>query len=134
MAEDKVESRDSWRTLLPFTELFRAFQIALDLNKLFLAAAGIVVMSLGWWFLSTLYYTGQDRAPKNGAQAGLDPEKDYGRFRDERLRWNLMHEAIGLSGTAELPRYEIEDIAQNYSEYAHAAKAFPDGKNPDPAK
>src|SRR5688572_4007427 len=98
MAEDKVETRDSWRTLAPFTELFRAFQIALDLNKLFLAAAGILAMWLGWWLLSTLFYTAYDRAPKRGAEVELDSER-YGAFREERLRWNLMHEAIGLSNT-----------------------------------
>ena len=39
MAEERSEL--SWRQLLPWTELFRAFQVALDLNKLLLAAAGI---------------------------------------------------------------------------------------------
>src|SRR5438046_2681359 len=34
MAEERSESREvTWRQLLPWTELFRAFQVSLDLNK-----------------------------------------------------------------------------------------------------
>ena len=33
MAEGKLEGREAtWRQLLPWTELFRGFQVALDLN------------------------------------------------------------------------------------------------------
>jgi len=48
MAEDKVEGREvSWQHLFPWTQLFRGFQIALDPNKLFLAAMGILAMTVG---------------------------------------------------------------------------------------
>ena len=62
MAEERSESRElTWRQLLPWTALFRAFQVALDLNKLLLAAAGIAVMAFGWWLLAVIFaalYTG----------------------------------------------------------------------------
>ena len=50
MAEDRIgtpsgESQTYWA----WTELFRTFQIALDPKKLILAAAGIVMMWIGWW-------------------------------------------------------------------------------------
>ena len=56
MADDKVEVRDvNFRQVLPWTELFRGFQVALDPKKMVLAAAGIVVMSFGWFLLSLLF-------------------------------------------------------------------------------
>lgn len=39
-----------------WTEIFRSFQVALDPRKLLLAAAGILVMSLGWYLLSTIFW------------------------------------------------------------------------------
>lgn len=56
MADDKVEVRDvNFRQVLPWTELFRGFQVALDPKKMVLAAAGIVVMSFGWFILSMMF-------------------------------------------------------------------------------
>lgn len=66
MADDKVEVRDvNFRQVLPWTELFRGFQVALDPKKMVLAAAGIVVMSFGWFLLSLLF-----------APADKPPERD----------------------------------------------------------
>ena len=46
----------SYRTALPWTNIFRCFQIALDPRKLLVAAAGILLMSFSWWLLSNLFY------------------------------------------------------------------------------
>jgi len=43
-------------TALPWTAIFRCFQVALDPRKLFVAAAGILVMSCMWWLLSVMFY------------------------------------------------------------------------------
>ncbi len=43
--------------------LFRSFQVALDPRKLFVAALGILVMSLGWWLLSVTFMAGYSRQP-----------------------------------------------------------------------
>lgn len=43
--------------------LFRSFQVALDPKKLFVAALGILVMSLGWWLLSVTFMAGYSRQP-----------------------------------------------------------------------
>jgi hypothetical protein len=57
MADERLEGREfNWRRALPFTELFRAFPVALDPKKLLVAAAGVLVMSLGWWLLSAIFY------------------------------------------------------------------------------
>src|SRR5947209_5266736 len=56
MAEDKVELREiNYRQVLPWTELFKGFQLALDPKKLVLAAAGILAMYAGWWLLSVIF-------------------------------------------------------------------------------
>jgi hypothetical protein len=46
----------SFRNSLPWTELFRCFQLALDPRKLLVAAVGILAMSVGWYVLSALFY------------------------------------------------------------------------------
>src|SRR3990170_3699390 len=53
MPEEKSELREiNYKQLFPWIELFRGFRIALDLKKLALAAAGLVVMVAGWRVLS----------------------------------------------------------------------------------
>ncbi len=44
------------RTALPWTNIFRCFQIALDPRKLFVAAIGILAMSFLWWLLSHIFW------------------------------------------------------------------------------
>jgi hypothetical protein len=129
MADDRGEPREAtWKHLFPWTELFRGFQIALDLNKMLLAAAGILVMSFGWWILSLMFYAGTGPIPTITASE----KGDYSEVRKERQRWNLWHEAINL-GTAEggLPhRYEVEDVAETQEEFELArdvAKSLPTG-------
>ena len=57
MAEEKVELREiNYRQVLPWTELFKGFQLALDPKKLLLAAAGIFVMYAGWVFWSWVFF------------------------------------------------------------------------------
>ena len=52
-----------FRAAFPWMEIFRCFQVALDPRKLVVAAAGIFVMSLGWYLLSAIfYYKAPDRA------------------------------------------------------------------------
>ncbi len=118
MAEDRVETREAaWRQLFPWTELFKGFQIALDLNKMLLAAAGILTMSIGWWLLSLMFYAGSGSIP---TVTGEDGGKDYQEVRKSRQLWNLWHEAINL-GTATTDgqphRYEVEDIAETDQEF-----------------
>ena len=47
----------SFRKAFLWTEIFRTFQVAVDPRKLLLAAAGILVMSLGWYALSQVFMT-----------------------------------------------------------------------------
>ncbi len=56
----------SFRKAFLWTEIFRTFQVAIDPRKLLVAAAGILVMSLGWYALSKAFATD---APQRGDQA-----------------------------------------------------------------
>jgi hypothetical protein len=57
MADGRDQSAGfSYRTALPWTNLFRCFQVALDPRKLFIAAVGIFAMSFLWWVLSAAFY------------------------------------------------------------------------------
>jgi len=97
MAEGKIDGRElTWRHLLPWTELFRGFQVALDLNKLLLAAAGIVAMALGWWLLSVIFTANYPRVVP-GWKGSFNT---WSEFKQARDHWNLMHEAAGPAAAA----------------------------------
>ncbi len=126
MAEDKIEGREvTWRQLLPWTELFRGFQVALDLNKLLLAAAGILVMAFGWWLLAVVFRNagGFDENVPPGwptkYQAQADPKKGWEQFKRDRDEWNLLHESAGLGKAGQ--RVMVLDLA-NSPEEADAVK------------
>jgi hypothetical protein len=116
MADERSESREvTWRQLLPWTELFRAFQVALDLNKLLLAAAGIAVMALGWWVLALIFSIGEDKVPPDWPGAfQANNAQDWAEFRKKRQHWNLMNEAVGLKPDAQ---FEVKDVAETLDEY-----------------
>ncbi len=124
MAEDKVEGREpTWRGLLPWTELFRGFQIAMDLNKLLLAAAGIVVMAVGWKILAVIFGAGygpQPTWPGSYDSRSADHARNFQDFKSDRDQWNLMHEAANAGDVPDSDlqlRYQVEDIAGTYDEY-----------------
>src|SRR5690349_2180231 len=119
MAEAKVESREgTWQRWLPWTEIFRAFWVALDLNNLLLAAGGILVMCFWWWFWAFIFTAGAPTAPPSWAESeaqytkGDVPESvAWINFRKDRQAWNLMHEAAGISPKTNMAVYELTDIA-----------------------
>ena len=126
MADDRAEPREaSWRSLFPWTEIFRGFQIALDLNKLLLAAAGLVVTALGWWLLALVFGAAyKDKPPQWGEgntyrsrYGSSDPEglkKAWRDYRAELDDWNLMHRAAGIGSSD--ARYEPVDLALTLDE------------------
>jgi hypothetical protein len=129
MAEEKIEPREiNFRQWLPWTQLFRGFWIALDPKKLLLAAAGIVVMAIGWWVLAWIF---SQRAMPDWASgkyqaAEYDPDPQEGArlawnaFKRDRNSWNLLHEAAG----AEVPvvKTDAGDLADRSEEYEDITK------------
>lgn len=141
MAEDRFEPREvNFRQLLPWTVLFRGFQVALDLKKLLLAAAGILVMAVGWQVLATVFYTSDkpDWTGWNGGYfeqrisaleaKGLSKEDAVARawkeFKDSRQRWNLLHEAAGPTQPPLLQ--DAGDLAESPQGYETMRERLPE--------
>jgi hypothetical protein len=123
MAEDRLEARETdWRQLLPWTALFQGFRVALDLNKLLLAAGGIVVMALGWWLLAVIFYGLSEKpdwgSPKYKDVSGEDEaartSNSWIAFKRDREKWNLLHAAAGPSQSSEV--VEPVDVAESPAE------------------
>ncbi len=130
MAEDKVEPRDiNWRQLLPWTLLFQGFRVALDPNKLVLAAAGILLMAFGWWLLAVIF---NGMSPKR--DPGFYQMNDYGdagtpddvkkdlawkAFKEERAKWDVMYK---LAGPTPGDPYDAGDLADTRDEYERLNK------------
>jgi hypothetical protein len=112
MAEDRVESRETnWRQLLPWTAIFQGFRVALDVNKLLLAALGIVAMALVWWVLAALFYWGATKPEWPTSYKSKDDP--FTHFKEDRQAWNLLHEAAGNQEF----KYEPEDFADTEEDY-----------------
>src|SRR3954467_10682589 len=135
MADDRLEPREAtWRGLLPWTELFRGFQVALDFNKLILAAAGILVMALGWWLLAVLFAAPFKGTPPDWKAADYNNKfKDvqnedqrkasaWRLFREERAEWNLMYESAGIGGGDQ--RGHVEDLSNNFKQFEDLRAVF----------
>jgi hypothetical protein len=125
MAEDRVEPRElNWRQLLPWTVLFQGFRVALDPGKLLLAAAGILLMSFGWWLLSLIFYSTTDKprwdtyvAADYGKKDDETPVKTqlaWDKFTADRAKWNVLHSAAGPGDSKEV--WEAEDFASTPAE------------------
>ena len=125
MAEDKVEPRETnWRQLLPWTALFQGFRVARDLNKLALAAAGIVAMTIVWWLLAiTFNYSSRPGWPTKYLGSAASPSEAWDQFKKDRQQWKLMHAAADPADSTE--REEAEDLADNPRELTVLKLAVP---------
>lgn len=102
----------------PWTRLFSAFRIALDLKNLILAAAGILTTAAGWYLLSTVFYTA-DRPTFELVEG--DAKIRAAKWKEkkiERDRWTLLHRLAGYN-TITSPPVTIDalDVAPNYEVY-----------------
>jgi hypothetical protein len=108
MAEDRDQPRElNWRQLFPWTELFQGFRLAIDYNKLLLAAGGLLTMALGWWVLANLFLYSKPDFKDQTSETGW---AEFKRHRDE---WNLVYKAAGAGEE----KVEAADIARDQAEY-----------------
>ncbi len=135
MAEDKVEPREvNWRQLMPWTALFQGFRVALDPNKLVLAALGILSMALGWWLLAFIF----DYKKPQPSDFGLGDLQVIGeseaatrweKFKEEREKWHVMHHAAGTAFPNAQEEanfaYDAGDLADSPAEWANLSKVAP---------
>lgn len=132
MAEEKIDSREiTWQRLLPWTLLFRTFQVTLDINKLLLAVGGIVVTWLTWLLLAVLFTANDKPAPPDwddakyqNLRAAEEPAAAWKAFRTDREHWNLMNEAVGLSAGSTTRVYELADVVETLDEYNDFSKVL----------
>jgi hypothetical protein len=109
-----------------WTDIFRCFQVALDPRKLLMAALGILLMSLGWYLLSLVFYKSRPletdtRYSTQEVSRDLGPKKpnntDYtseeykeeadSRFQRDLAEWKVLHDLAGPNGRLRtLPWYE----------------------------
>jgi hypothetical protein len=125
MAEEKVVLQEfSPRTLPPWTEIFRGFQVAMDPKKLLLAAAGIVVMYLGWWILGWLFFDlpgykkpsegdyPETKYTSKGDSEEVARRKARADYQTDLNKYTLMRETAGPGGTLRAPFWS-EDRGPN---------------------
>lgn len=125
MAEDQVGLRkDNLRELPGWTKLFTGFKVALDPKKLLLAAAGILVMSVGWWLLSALFFSFNRTPPTWDPTQYDDKTEGWKEFKRARSRWNLLYEMAGPvpDSLAEAVRLDAADLAGSPEEYEKILK------------
>ncbi len=123
MAEDKGEPREvSLSQRLPWIAIFQGFRIALDFNKLLLAAAGIITMAFGWWLLAAIFSYKEvefDVAKYTQRVSHLDPEKRpqamWAEYRKDYEQWALLYRAAG--DPDEKLRFTAADFARDRDEY-----------------
>jgi hypothetical protein len=131
MAEEKVEPREvNIRQMLPWTELFQSFKVALDPKKLLLAAAGILVMAFGWWVLAAIFYGSQSEpkwdnpAKEDTPEAVKLRDEAWKTFKEDRRKWDILHAAAG----SEPVKPDAGDFADSPAEYDHLERALEDMK------
>src|SRR5262245_6148925 len=128
MAEDQVGvRRDQPSPTAPWTKLFTAFKIALDPKKLLLAAAGILVMWLGWWVLAVVFFGPRTLPQWSDYEKAYDSvDTAWVNFKEARDRYNLIYELAGRipddPRKARVP--EPEDVANTYDEFEKIKKAY----------
>jgi hypothetical protein len=77
-----------------WTPLFRCFIVAVDPKKLAAAAAGILVMSFGWWLLSHIFDPGPAPDLKNYA----DVEDGLTKYRNDLRKWKVRGDLASENG------------------------------------
>ncbi len=119
MAEGRVEpSALPVRKDYQWTEIFKSFQVALDPRKLLVAAAGILVMSFGWYLLSTVFWYAEPvresdaysnktmEKKKDKPKTELKPEELEQYYREQadsdfdrdHKQWKTLHSLAGKGG------------------------------------
>src|SRR5262245_54843613 len=77
MVEDRFAAGGASREGWLFPHIFRTFRVALDPKKLLLAAAGIVLMALGWWVISYVAYSMKSKPTLPAAPTRQEIDKKH---------------------------------------------------------
>jgi hypothetical protein len=103
-----------------WTKIFTTFKVALDVKKLILAAVGILLVAVGWWFIGWTFY-GMRTFPewKNYEDKERNEPKDrqaqWAYFKSKRASWNLLHELAGYPWDHK--KQDAADVTNDLEEY-----------------
>src|SRR5262245_48940808 len=99
MAQEPGGQRPDTAQVAPWTKLFSAFRLAISPSKLLLAAAGILVMAVGWYVLAWIFFglRGMPTAEEylKGQENEEKAQEAFTRFKAARDSWNLLNELAG---------------------------------------
>lgn len=118
MAEEQAGQRQGGILAGPWTKIFAAFRVAIDPQKLFLAAVGILSMAVGWWILAVVFYS--PNVPQLSEFSAETKEEMWKNFKSARMKWNLSHEMAGyLKDPLNSPGNFVDagDVAGSLQEY-----------------
>jgi hypothetical protein len=109
------------QTKAPWTKIFTAFKVALDLKKLLLAAAGILITSCGWLLLAWIFFSMHSKPewaayePNNKDATAEDRQSKWADFSASRRSWNLL---LALAGPpSEKVPEDAGDVAKDSNEF-----------------
>lgn len=115
MAEEHAGQRQAGILAAPWMKIFAAFRVAIDPQKLALAAIGILAMALGWWILAIVFFSFSPTAPTLDQFSGETEEETWKSFKSARMKWNLLYK---MAGYQEIPvRVDAGDVADSMAEY-----------------
>src|SRR5262245_33563314 len=116
MVEEKVEPREAgWGARMPVAYLFQGFRIALDLNKIILAAGGILSMAQVWWRLAIIFLRSEPDLNKYPKDANDPKDTAWLDFKKAYERWNLNFQAAAPAD--EVRHIGPADLANTRAEY-----------------
>ncbi len=103
----------------PWTKIFTAFKVALDMKKLLLAAAGIFLTWAGWALIGWTFY-GMHSFPVYVVDLKKEKSEDvqkteWAHFKAKRASWNLLHELAG--SPSDHQKEDAGDVAGSLEEY-----------------
>lgn len=133
-----AQAQNATPSKTPWTKIFSAFRIALDLKKLILAALGVVLLWAGWWVLGVIFYGTRSEpryvVEKEEIKEKKGPEQvkaEWDAFKARRESWNLLHELAGNPG--DRIKLDAGDVAEDPEEYKYLSeweKGYENGLKP----
>lgn len=84
--ESHVVRGVNWRETFPFTQIFRAFRVAIHPTKLILALVALVAIYFGGWLLDSLWPVQSRAIPATYVNGKLENPSEIEAFADPRMR------------------------------------------------
>src|SRR5204863_6959287 len=104
--ESHVVRGINWRETFPFTQIFRAFRVAIHPTKLILALVALIAIYFGGWLLDSIWPVQSRAIPAYGGGAGGARVSEIEEFE----RFSAGNKTDSFTDLMKAQRTEIEDI------------------------